>query len=275
MSTKRKSKKKSDTYEDEEKKREVSSSPLKSERKSNEDNLKQRKFYVTKEIIEQLNNDKSLLTKLTENFKAIKADLQFENNQIVIRQVHLDNERVLKMVQDVIGLAYSEAEFNRLVQELASIEHPRKGLLADPAATFSNFVYKTEKGACFIKHNDHGAPRKQWFSIKGDRLYWRDKEKGRDHNNRSMEMKGIVKIKPGKTTKTFKKKKAYNISEDSCFSIIGVRKSLDLQCKSRLMRDEWFTYIEFTHRHYVPAKRRTMYLQDLDNPLDDDLDLID
>ena len=65
------------------------------------------------------------------------------------------------------------------------------------------------------------------------------------------------------------------MAEDCCFSIVGVRKSLDLQCKSRLMRDEWFTYIEFTHRHYVPAKRKTMYLEDYDNPLDDDLEDLD
>ena len=100
---------------------------------------------------------------------------------------------------------YSEAEFNRFVEELASIEHPRQKLLEDPAQTFSNFLKTIEQGALFIKHSDSGAPRKQWFSIKADRLYWRDKEKGANHNNRSIEMKGIVKIKPGKTTKVFKK----------------------------------------------------------------------
>ena len=90
-----------------------------------------------------------------------------------------------------------------------------------------------------------------------------------------MEMKSIVKIKPGKTTETFRKKKLNKLSEDVCFSIIGVRKSLDLQCHNRSMRDEWFTYIEFTHRHYVRAKKKTIYLEDLDNPLDEMLDDID
>merc|ERR1719204_2342865 len=177
--------------QDDEKKEAASASSPRS--KANNDK-KERKFYVTKETIAQLNGDDSLLKTLRANFEAIKAELTFKKNQIVIQQVHLDNERVLKMVQEVIGLAYSEAEFNRLVEELASIEHPRKDLLADPAQTFSNFLATTEKGAKFIKHSERDA-RVQWFSIKGDRLYWRDKEKGVNHHNRSMEMKSIVRIK--------------------------------------------------------------------------------
>eukprot|EP01084_Bolivina_argentea_P289716 497545_1 len=215
---------------------------------------KERNFYLTKETIKLLQTKAALLVKLKENFEAVNASIEFVSPQIIVRQGKLDNERVLKMVQEVIKLAFSEAEFNRLVEELASIEHPRKELLKDPAKTFSDFLAKTEKGAMFLKHLQSGAPRKQWFSIKDDRLYWRDKEKGSNHLNRSMEMNSIVKIRPGKVTKIFKSnKRASKISEDHCFSIVGVRKTLDLECKSRLLRDEWFTYIEFLHRHYCRA----------------------
>ena len=71
------------------------------------------------------------------------------------------------------------------MDELASIEKPRQQMLKDPAQTLSDILSIGEKGANFVKHNPNGAPRQQWFSIKGDRLYWRDKEKGSNHLNRS------------------------------------------------------------------------------------------
>lgn len=153
-----------------------------------------------------------------------------------------------------------------------SIERPRQELLDDPAKTLSDILCVASKGAMFKKHLDKSA-QKKWFSIKGDRLYWRDKETGSNHLNRSMEMKSIVKIKPGKTTKTLKKKG--KVSEDVCFSIVGIRKSLDLEATNTIMRDEWFTYLTFAHRHYVRAKKKTIYLQDEENPLDDMLEDID
>ena len=159
-----------------------------------------------------------------------------------------------------------------LVDGLVSIERSRQDLLNDPAKTISDVLAVAKEGAMFKKHADTNSAKK-WFSIVNDRIYWRDKEQGANHLNRSMEMKSIVKIKPGKTTKTLKKKA--KLSEDNCFSIIGIRKSLDLECTNRIMRDEWFTYLQFTHRHYVRAKKKTIYLQDEDNPLDDMLEEID
>ena len=169
-------------------------------------------------------------------------------------------------------IQYSEAEFVTLVDGLVSIERSRQELLDDPAGTISNVLSTSEKGAMFKKHAERNSAKK-WFSIKEDRIYWRDKEKGANHLNRSMEMKLIVKVTPGKQTKTLKKKG--KVKEDNCFSIQGIRKSLDLECTNSKMRDEWFTYLQFFHRHYVRAKKKTIYLQDEENPLDEMLEDID
>jgi len=116
---------------------------------------------------------------------------------------------------------------------------------------------------------------KNGFLIENDRLFWKDTEKSLNHTNRSIEMKSIIRIKPGKTTPILKQKRIENIREDHCFSIIGVRKTIDLECSSRQLRDEWLTYIEFIHRHYVPARRRTMYLEEAENVLDELIEDID
>eukprot|EP00485_Elphidium_margaritaceum_P003968 CAMPEP_0202686598 /NCGR_PEP_ID=MMETSP1385-20130828/2351_1 /ASSEMBLY_ACC=CAM_ASM_000861 /TAXON_ID=933848 /ORGANISM="Elphidium margaritaceum" /LENGTH=253 /DNA_ID=CAMNT_0049341209 /DNA_START=40 /DNA_END=801 /DNA_ORIENTATION=- len=236
-------------------------------------------YFLTQEAVEQIQKNSSLLKTLQASKEMKDYAITYNDQQIIVTQgAHkLDRDTVDRVLQETFGAAhcYSQAEFIKLVDELASIEKSRQQLLKDPAGTLTNILQTAEKGANFIKHNPRGAPRQQWFSIKGDRLYWRDKEKGAPHLNRSMEMKAIVRITPGKETATLKSKKLSKLSEDVCFSVIGVRKSLDLQCKSRDMRDEWFTYIEFMHRHYVRAKKKTVYLTDLDNPLDDDLEMCD
>eukprot|EP01084_Bolivina_argentea_P111305 198647_1 len=165
-----------------------------------------------------------------------------------------DNKIVLKMLQEVIGLVFSETEFYRLVDDLHSIDYSRTQLMLKPSITLSNIFTKTERGAMFIKHCLKSKSRKQWFLLKDDRLYWKNTENGLNRLNRSIEMKSIVRIRPGKQTKTFKSRQLKKICKDCCFSLIGVRKTLDLECKSRKMRDEWFIYIEFIYRKYVPLK---------------------
>ena len=119
MSYKRRNKKKSNSKSassgnDDEKKVESTTTSLKGSNNKPTYNIlsskrnksgSERIYYVTKETIKKLNTDKKLLQTLKKNFEAINASIEFENNQLIIEKGKLDNERVLKMVQEIIKLA--------------------------------------------------------------------------------------------------------------------------------------------------------------------------
>lgn len=134
---------------------------------------------------------------------------------------------------------------------------------------------KIHAGVQFIKHNAYGPSQNQWLSIVDDRVFWCDSSKSALKHNRSIAMCEVSRLRPGKVSKTFKSKKCISIDTDHCFCVIGDRKSLSIEFISRKERDEWFTYLLFIYRHFVPAKRKTLFLEDATNILDDLLEDID
>mmetsp|Transcript_50622 Transcript_50622/g.62056 ORF Transcript_50622/g.62056 Transcript_50622/m.62056 type:complete len:283 (+) Transcript_50622:50-898(+) len=236
-----------------------------------------RKYYLPIEINENIKQNMSIIEQMTKEFKDLNNVLVYSESEclITISGDHIDVERTQKILNENCGNAFTEAEFLKLVDDLASIELKRKDLLANPPLTISKCIKKAEEGVLLTKHNAFGSDSQVWFLIIKDRLYWKDKKKSDNHLNRSFEMKLISKIVPGKTTKTLKSKKLSKLRPDYCFSVVGLGKTLDFSAKNRQLRDEWFTYLEFTWRHYVAARKNTQYLDDADNVLDMDVPDID
>jgi len=178
---------------------------------------KERIFHLTQSQCERFKNEETLLPKLEQQFKEIEALFQYTEGKAIIKGDNLDSERVLALLQNEIGIAFTEAEFQRLVEDLTSIEHNRKQMLANPSQTLTDFLLTIKKGVELIKHYDKGPPLKEWFLIENDRLFWKDTEKSLNHTNRSIEMKSIIRIKPGKTTPILKQKKNRKYKRRSLF----------------------------------------------------------
>jgi len=241
---------------------------------------KERIFPLSNIQCEKLQEENNLLiTTLEKQFKKVEAFFYYndECKKIIIRGDNLDNERILQLLQSSIGMTFTEAEFQRLVDDLTSLEYNRKQMLSNPSQTLTNFFTIINKGVQFIKHYQNGPSRKEWFLIENDRLFWKDNEKSSNHTNRSLEIKSITKIIPGKQTSILKQERFDNIEENKCFSIISIRsnKTIDFECFTREMRDEWLTYVQFIYTHYFHARRRTIVLKNNENILDELIEDID
>ncbi|KAL0236676.1 hypothetical protein PCE1_000074 [Barthelona sp. PCE] len=91
-------------------------------------------------------------------------------------------------------------------------------------------------GGQFIKHGRRGRPHPRYVVLGDDMatVFWRDPKKSKFKN--SMHIAEITDVVPGKQTAVFERS---DVEPGLCFSLVGIDRTLDLQCETIDERDMW------------------------------------
>jgi ankyrin repeat protein len=96
-----------------------------------------------------------------------------------------------------------------------------------------------KKGVVLKKHGRKGKPHERLISLTKelDYITWREVG-GKSNPKAQLAMIDFTTIQKGCNTKIFKRAK--NLKQEYCLSLIGNERTLDLECSSEDMRDTWY-----------------------------------
>jgi len=102
------------------------------------------------------------------------------------------------------------------------------------------FLWSMKSGFEFLKHGRRGKPHKRlvWFELELGAICWTDCGKKKIKPRRMMKLHEIVDIVGGTVTPVFLRRSP---DPSVCFSIVGQKRTLDLECNNEQVRDFWMS----------------------------------
>ncbi|MES1909775.1 MAG: hypothetical protein MHM6MM_002467 [Cercozoa sp. M6MM] len=101
------------------------------------------------------------------------------------------------------------------------------------------FIRNTSQGVAFVKHGKRGKPHKRIVTLdmQNERITWGDDPE------KSLPLLDVRSVQVGKKTEVFKRSVASLVPANCCFSLMGERRTLDLQAVNAETAEQWVSQL--------------------------------